>query len=439
MSRAPQVKFTVAICGGGIGGLTLANALSKHEDIQVDLYEAASHFGEIGAGLGIWWRGRKILQALGLDNDISAIGGDFDDERVPTFTLRKADQSEGKDFSTIMTNGKMTSLHRAEFHAVLLKHLPPSCGLFNSKRLTSYSQPANNEDPIELIFADGSKASCDVLIGADGLKSAVRVSMMQERAASAEEGGEAEDLDASARAVYSGVQAYRAVVPSETLARAAPNHRVLTSHNIYVGNGGHIVAYPISQGSFVNIVLFRAEYDKTGINFPDPWVSQADPQELLGLFEGWEPEVRTLISCLTEVPTNKWVVNVVKPLPSFSWRRIALLGDAAHAMKPFGAKGVGQAIEDAYILAALLSHRLTSKTTIPHALDIYSQIRRPLALEASEHARKSGMLLSMYGAPNVDEISQGLQDNFDWYAQIDPAEDLKKAVDLLENPGPSDV
>ena len=56
--------------GGGIGGLTLAYALSKSPDIHVDIYEAASKFTEIGAGIGVWWRTRQILKSLGLEEDL---------------------------------------------------------------------------------------------------------------------------------------------------------------------------------------------------------------------------------------------------------------------------------------------------------------------------------------------------------------------------------
>jgi salicylate hydroxylase len=71
-----QIFFTLAVftllfvSGGGIGGLTLAYALSKSPDIRVDVYEAASKFTEIGAGIGVWWRTRQILKYLGLEEDI---------------------------------------------------------------------------------------------------------------------------------------------------------------------------------------------------------------------------------------------------------------------------------------------------------------------------------------------------------------------------------
>jgi hypothetical protein len=74
-------QLTSALSGGGVGGLTLACALSQYQDIQVDLYEAASRFTETGAGIGLWWRPRRVLSAMGLEKDVASLGVKFQDDR----------------------------------------------------------------------------------------------------------------------------------------------------------------------------------------------------------------------------------------------------------------------------------------------------------------------------------------------------------------------
>ena len=127
----------------------------------------------------------------------------------------------------------MTSLHRAELHNILVKRLSPSCKVLTSKRLVSYDQPPD-DGPISLIFADGTTATCDILIGADGLKSVVRAWMMKDTLApsTTDNPGEPRKTASCAHVVFSGVIAYRASFPSAKLVQIAPKHPVLTSHNI---------------------------------------------------------------------------------------------------------------------------------------------------------------------------------------------------------------
>lgn len=118
--------------------------------------------------------------------------------------------------------------HRADFQRVLLRRLPNSCKTHCSKRLRSYKQRLSG--PIELLFEDGSTITCDVLIGADGLKSAVRRTFLSEKAEGAlleKRWSEVDNIKASVDPVWSGAIAYRAVIPTERLRARTPNHRSL--------------------------------------------------------------------------------------------------------------------------------------------------------------------------------------------------------------------
>jgi salicylate hydroxylase len=123
--------------------------------------------------------------------------------------------------------GDLMKIHRADFHGVLLAHLPKSCKTHHSKRLVSYTQPEPpTNSPIILSFTDGTTSSCDVLIGADGVKSAVRGCMMREIAQTLSEGAAAAALSCI-DPIWSGATAHRTLINAEKLRASHPNHRAL--------------------------------------------------------------------------------------------------------------------------------------------------------------------------------------------------------------------
>ena len=127
--------------------------------------------------------------------------------------------------------GSLLTFHRADFQTVLLRKLPTSYRIYCSKRLRSYEQ--RHGGPISLLFEDGTSTSCDVLVGADGLKSAVRRSLLGEKASRAQSQNnwsEAADITALIEPTWSGTNAYRALVPADRLRSRQSNHRALTQH-----------------------------------------------------------------------------------------------------------------------------------------------------------------------------------------------------------------
>ncbi|KZT64400.1 salicylate hydroxylase [Daedalea quercina L-15889] len=442
-------KFTVAICGGGVGGLACAVALSRYPDIQVDIYEAASQFAEVGAGVGVWPRAWKVVQALGLDRELAQVAVVAPDHRPRlSFNFRKGDQPEGHTFYQLYTPGGLVTIHRPEFQHILLRHLSPSARTHTSKRLASYSQSSQQEPQsrVTLYFEDGSSATCDVLIGADGVKSATRASLVDELAQAARAAGrpnEADSLRRMAQARWSGLSAYRTTITAEALRSRMPGHTLLHEPMAYFGHDRQLTAYPLLHGKIINVAAFKARYDLEGTTMKGPWVTEATKDEIAADFDGWEPEVKAIFQCITKV--SRWAVHTTEPLPSFISGRVALIGDSAHASVPFQGAGAGQAIEDAYLLATLLGHPKTTLSTLARALQIYDAVRRPYAQNVAETSRECGMLFTFnypglssrdiqtgQMAEKLRAVAETIQRKWSWAWDSTLDGDLARAVRMLE-------
>lgn len=132
-------------------------------------------------------------------------------------------------FIPLNPTGPLILMPRPDFQNALLRKLPRSYRVHCSKRLRSYSQRPGG--PVTLLFEDGSQASCDILVGADGIKSAVRRSFLHEKALWAQGEGkwsEAADIMTMIEPSWSGTVAYRAVIPGDQLRARDPNHSIFT-------------------------------------------------------------------------------------------------------------------------------------------------------------------------------------------------------------------
>ncbi|KAF8159235.1 salicylate hydroxylase [Crassisporium funariophilum] len=439
-------RFRVAICGAGIGGLITAVALSRYPDIEVEIFEGAEKLAELGAGIGLFSRTWEVIKKLDLEEELLKLTEVKPTEGpVSSFRYRKSDRPEGLDFYTLVTKGNLMTFHRPDFQTVLLRRLPASTRIHCSKRLRSYVQREGG--PINLLFEDGTRSSCDLLVGADGLKSAVRCSLLREKAqwAQAEsKWSEAADITASIEPSWSGTNAYRALIPGDRLKLRHPDHRVFTQPTQYLGKNGYIIAYPISRGKFINFVAFKARHDLEDTKFNGPWVGPTDKSEFLNMFRNWEPEVQALLDCV-ERPL-RWAIHTVKPLNSFVSGNVVILGDAAHASTPHQGSGAGQAIEDAYILSTVIGHPFTTRETIARALRVYDHVRRPFAQKVHERARLNGLYFT-FNCREIDfdtvpeqEILSKLRilgqiftKNWEWAWSTSLGPTVQEAIRLLES------
>jgi len=248
--------------------------------------------------------------------------------------------------------------HRADLLALLQAALP--AGMLQLDRRCIAVRDAT--DAAEVVFADGNGSEtvvqADVVIGADGIHSAVRPVIAP-----------------SIEARFSGLCAFRCLVP----AGDAPPMALRAVQTLWLGPGRHFVHYPISGGRLVNVVAIVPAGDWR----TESWTADGAIADLRAEFAGWDARVLQLVDAATE--TKRWALYDRTPLARWHGGRVCLLGDAAHAMLPFFAQGAAQAIEDAVVLAGCL--RGVDGAGVPAALARYDAIRRPRASEVQLMSR----------------------------------------------------
>ncbi|KJA15321.1 hypothetical protein HYPSUDRAFT_80542 [Hypholoma sublateritium FD-334 SS-4] len=388
----PNDEIRVAIIGAGIGGLTLSaalSALSNEDKLDIHIYESTSVISEVGAGITLWPRVWEMIKAIDLEDSLlQFVSRPPDKSARLVFQMRKADQKEGVFVHDIIMEGGSNTFHRADLQQTLLSRISGSLHL--KHRLSSYEELDNE---VIIHFDDGTTAKCDILIGMDGIKSALRKSFLQQNI----------PMSRSIDPVWSGTMAYRGLVGRDVLDKEFPGHRTITTPMMYMGKNKHVVAYAISR-SLINVAAFISDISKEGTPCGEIALGPIVKEELLAAFTGWEPEVQVLLHSLKE--PMKWPINQVVPLERYSSGRVLLAGDAAHGMPPHQGAGASQAIEDAYILANLLCHRSITRESIPKIAEIYDDIRRPEGNRVLQASIEFGRLLDLV-FPDLEGYKEG--------------------------------
>ncbi|MBD9704134.1 FAD-dependent monooxygenase [Streptomyces sp. ID01-12c] len=344
-----QQQPHVAVVGAGIGGLTTAIAL-RRVGIDVDVYEQAPSLGEIGAGIHLAPNGSRLLARLGLGAQLHAVAVQPEAMEVRAFATGAVlmRQPMGKAWADRF-DGPHYTLHRADLHALLAAQVP-AAHIHLDKRAVAMTE---DTDGVTIDFTDGTTRRADVVVGADGVHSLLRRSLV---------GAE--------RPVFSGSAAIRAVVPASDVT-GLPTNTLLT----WAGPAGRLLAHPVRgtrAWAFVAVVDDTEASDGTAAS-GDSWSRPADLAALRAAFAGAEPAARTLVEAATEA--GHWSLYDRAPLPRWSTARTTLLGDAAHPMLPHHGQGASQAVEDAVALAACLAGRGDGAHALTAALTRYENLR----------------------------------------------------------------
>ncbi|KAF6752054.1 salicylate 1-monooxygenase [Ephemerocybe angulata] len=401
-----QIK--VLVCGGGISGLAFAIAMGKSSNVSVEIYEAAPEFLSIGAGIGVWMRVWELLAKLGLADDLrKKTASATTPDPIEALIFRKSDQPEGVEFYKLVTNGPFITFHRHDFQQTLIEHLPKNCRMYHSKRLSTYTNLPDSR--IRASFEDGTQVTCDLLIGADGLKSAVRDGLLRQRASKHAAAGNYEAAYrclASNQPVWSGTMAYRALIPIEKVQKDLDkgNLTLEECHIQHVGKNANVIVYPVANGTMINFAAFYHQPSKVGTVFEGPWVSHAPKEELQAAYSNYESSVQAWLKFI-DAP-SRWAIHTIEKLETYIGDGVVLIGDSAHAMVPHQGSGAGQGIEDGVFLANLLSNPSVTVRDIPRVLAVYDAIRRPFALEVARRSHLNGSLYTMNHPEFKDRISR---------------------------------
>ncbi|KAF9002490.1 hypothetical protein BDQ17DRAFT_1356956 [Cyathus striatus] len=386
----------IAIIGAGIGGLALAVALTRmiiQEHIQIEIYEQAHEVKETGAGIVVWPRTWAIMEHLGVDEALARhLGYTPTNETNLIWTVKKADQTKSKLIFEFYHPGGTNHFHRAVVQETLLHALPSSVHVHLAHRLASYEEM---QDQVNLTFENGETSTCDLLVGADGIKSYIRAKFITERIP---------HQLGSINPTWGGAIAYRTLLDPEIIQRHFPDHPALSKSMMYTGDGNYVITYPISHGTcnYVNFVAMVTDYTKQGTRYKGPTTKPVEKEEIVSHFEGWSEEVTGLFECMT--CSSQWAIQYLDGLDSFAVGRVALLGDAAHAMTPNLGSGAGQAIEDAYTLAYLLRKSLEETIPIQRVTEVYTKARQPLANLVLEKSHEMGRL-ACFHEPGYERIN----------------------------------
>jgi salicylate hydroxylase len=317
----------VLIVGAGIGGLTCALALLQR-GIDVEVYEQATELREIGAGVQISANGTRVLVSLGLAHALDACSVRPDAKEIRHW--RSGRTWKLFDLGVVSEQrygAPYIFIHRGDLHRLLADavkaHKPEAIHV--GARCIGLESRA---DAVRLRLEDGQSPQGRLLIGADGVHSAVRAAVF-----------------GAARPEFTGLMAWRGVIPRERL----PAGRMPLAGTNWIGPGRHVVHYPLRRGELLNFVGV-VERDDWQI---ESWTAQGTREECLADFAGWHADVHRLIEAI-DVPF-KWALMARTAMSRWSEGRVILLGDACHAALPMLAQGAVMAIEDGIVLARCLA------------------------------------------------------------------------------------
>ncbi|HRF08394.1 MAG TPA: FAD-dependent monooxygenase [Xanthobacteraceae bacterium] len=356
---------TALIAGAGIGGLAAAIGLAK-AGIRSIVFERDATPDTSGAGIQLSPNATRALEALGVLDAVAA-------RSVEPRELIVANALSGATLATMPLGEAM----RRKFHSPYLVCL-------RADLHEALAGVAQNNSLIELRYGstlrdviprdDGVTAQCesegrsqhiagDLLIGADGIRSVVR-----------------EKLFRGSSARHGGMAAWRATIPLSSLAGITGRDAV----RVWLGPGGHLVHYPVGDGSLINLVAVA-----TDSRASQSWGEENGAAEVLSRFVSWHETPRAVIAAAPEY--RRWSLFEASLLPAWSKGAVTLLGDAAHGMFPFVAQGAAAALEDAVALGEVLR----DAGDVPAALRAYEQMRKPRTTQIQSSARNIGRIYHM--------------------------------------------
>ncbi|WP_327695714.1 FAD-dependent monooxygenase [Streptomyces sp. NBC_00459] len=361
------------VVGAGIGGLAAAQTL-RAAGHEITLVERTRRFTEIGAGVQLAPNATRVLRRLDLLDTVAA-------RAVHPSRLSFRTWSDGTEICGHVLGPEVEDefgapylqVHRADLHQALAARIPPG-----SVRLNTRVVGIDQDDRAAYVTtADGECLAADLVVAADGVRSAAR-----------------QWLFGADEAVFSGTAAYRALLPAAEVADLD-----LPEYALWLGPGRHVVHYWVRGGELLNLVaVFTTEAAH------ESWTARAEPGEQLREFAGWDRRVLTALERAGQV--FRYGINTRTPLARWNIGRVTLLGDSAHAMVPFQAQGAAQALMDAAVLGDCLAD--TAPAEVPDALTRYVRRRLATATRVQARSASAGDAYHLPDGPEAEARNAGM-------------------------------
>jgi salicylate hydroxylase len=301
-------------------------------------------------------------------------------------------------------------IHRADLQRILGSALG-TAGLHLGHRLTNLVEQG---DTIGLEFANGRVVEADLVIGADGVRSAVRTF-----------------ITGTEETVYSGTSAFRGIVPVDRLPSLPDPHAI----QFWMGPDAHLLHYAIGgNGEAVNFFAV-VEEPKTWPR-TDSWQTAIEDEEHIAAFKGWHPAVTEMIDAVPH--SVRWGLFVVRPLLRWHRGRAVILGDAAHGMLPHHGQGANTTIEDALTLTELLAN-LDSGDLEP-MMHHYETLRRGRTRKIQRSSWVTNQLLHLPDGADLewrDRKVARFPEEFGWIHEFDALQTVSQSVQSTGAPAPA--
>jgi salicylate hydroxylase len=344
-------SLRVAVVGGGIGGVATATALIR-QGIDVHLYEQAPELAEVGAGVAIQPNGVRMLERLGLGDELRRFGAKWVD---PQFRRQDGTFAASMWPPAIAGAIEFYGMHRADLLGMFVSRLPAE-RIHTGHKCIGFEQGA---DEATVTFANGARVNADAVIGADGIHSVLQQHVVE-----------------PSRPLFSGSVAHRGLITAASVGWPAGQMRN------WLGAGKHFLVFPVRAGELINYVGFVTTEEQSR----ESWSAAGDPAALAREFADFDPMVGAIIAQAKN--TFRWGLYDREPLATWTHGRLTLLGDAAHPMLPHAGQGANQAIEDGVALGALLSR--ADRSSAPRALQMYESLRRERTAGVQLRSRLNG-------------------------------------------------
>ena len=369
----------VIIAGAGIGGLTAALALAQR-GFRAVVLEQASTLEEIGAGIQLSPNAARVLIGLGLEQRLIANAVEPEAVEIRTSRGQILARIPLGDYAEARYVAPYWVIHRGDLQAALADAVRtnPDIALKLGTRVEDFVFHGNGVTAACRHGPSPADETGIALICADGLWSRLRLRLGHR------------DKPSFRRRV-----AWRALVPA---ASVVPDVRTGVVR-LWLGQGAHLVHYPVKLGTLINIVAIVNDdrWQESGLSAPG-WNEPGVREEIIARFSSkqWAAPVRELIAQPDR--WHKWALYDLPPLRQWGDGPVTMLGDAAHPMLPFLAQGAAMAIEDAAVLAASMAH---TPDDIPGAMRRYERARRRRTRRAQNGARRNSRAYHTRGTEAV--------------------------------------